>query len=117
MPEYLTLRDGRKIILDAPEEDSRINAGIAADPDTAEWTDEDFARALPAREALPKIFPPEIAAAMLKPRGQPKPETPKVHLNLSLDADVVDGFKATGRGWQSRMNQVLRDWIRAHPPA
>jgi uncharacterized protein (DUF4415 family) len=98
-------------------QDAEINAGIAADPDSPEWTEDRFARARPAREVLPEIFPPEVVAAMLKPRGRPKSETRKVHLNLRVDADVVEEFRATGPGWQSRMNQVLKEWIKAHPPA
>ena len=33
------------------------------------------------------------------------------------DADVVDAFKATGKGWQTRMNAALRDWLKAHSAA
>ncbi|QDZ11317.1 BrnA antitoxin family protein [Devosia ginsengisoli] len=41
-------------------------------------------------------------------RGRPALPHPKKHLNIRLDADVVDRFKASGPGWQSRMNDVLR---------
>ena len=41
-------------------------------------------------------------------RGRPALEHPKKHLNIRLDADVVDRFKASGPGWQSRINDVLR---------
>ena len=34
-----------------------------------------------------------------------------------LDADVLDAFKASGEGWRSRMNEALREWLRAHPLA
>ena len=43
MQTHLTLRDGRKILLNTPEEEARINAGIAADPDTHEVSDAEFA--------------------------------------------------------------------------
>ena len=29
--------------------------------------------------------------------------------------DVLDAFRATGKGWQTRMNDVLRDYVRTHP--
>ena len=38
---------------------------------------------------------------------------PKKHLNLRVDADVVDWFKSQGRGYQTRMNAVLRAFVRA----
>ncbi|MCK6412739.1 MAG: BrnA antitoxin family protein [Azonexus sp.] len=30
---------------------------------------------------------------------------------------MVDAFKATGKGWQTRMNAVLKDWLKTHSPA
>jgi uncharacterized protein (DUF4415 family) len=33
-----------------------------------------------------------------------------------LDADVLEAFKASGEGWRSRLNEALREWLRAHPP-
>ena len=44
---------------------------------------------------------------MPPPRG-------KKHLGLRLDQDVVDWFKAQGRGYQTRMNAVLRSYMEAH---
>jgi len=65
-----------------PEEAALIQAGIDADPDNPEWTDEDFARSRPAREVLPEIFGAEVAARMLKPRTRPVVETPRVFTTL-----------------------------------
>jgi len=36
---------------------------------------------------------------------------------VCYDADVVEAFKATGKGWQTRMNAALRDWLKTHSPA
>lgn len=33
------------------------------------------------------------------------------------DAEVVEAFRATGKGWQTRMNAALRDWLKTHSPA
>lgn len=41
-------------------------------------------------------------------RGRPKLENAKRHVSLRLDPDVLDKFKATGPGWQSRINDALR---------
>jgi uncharacterized protein (DUF4415 family) len=43
-------------------------------------------------------------------RGRPKLTHPKRFVTLRLDADLVDRLRETGRGWQSRVNQVLRSW-------
>lgn len=50
-------------------------------------------------------------------RGRPKSANPKQSLTVRYDADIVAAFKATGRGWQTRMNNALRDWLKTHNPA
>jgi len=42
-------------------------------------------------------------------RGRPKSEKPKQPTSIRLDADVLDYYRATGPGWQSRINQALRE--------
>jgi uncharacterized protein (DUF4415 family) len=34
---------------------------------------------------------------------------------IQVDAAVVEEFKATGEGWEARMNDVLREWLVSHP--
>ncbi len=41
-------------------------------------------------------------------KGRPKSDNPKKAISLRVDADVLDRFKADGRGWQGRMNEALR---------
>ena len=66
---------------------------------------EQFAQARPSREAFPAL-----AEAMRKNvGGRPKADNPKVAVSLRLDQDVVARFKASGPGWQTRMNRALRD--------
>ncbi|HBL30215.1 MAG TPA: hypothetical protein DD490_25565 [Acidobacteria bacterium] len=78
---------------------------------TAEW----FERARPAVDVLPELFGRGAAAEMLKPkRGRPLSANPKEHVNLRLDADVLNAFKKTGSGWQTRLNNALRDWLQTH---
>lgn len=86
------------------EEEAEIQKAIASDPDAPEATDEELAKAKPFREALP-----ELAASIDRAkRGRPPVEKPRRHVSLRLDPDVIDHYKATGKGWQSRMNDDLR---------
>jgi uncharacterized protein (DUF4415 family) len=73
-----------------------------------EWTTADFARARPAREVLPKILPKEVAERLLRPRGRPKTTNPKRLVSLRLSTEVLDHFKASGAGWQTRIDETLR---------
>lgn len=41
-------------------------------------------------------------------RGRPKSENPKQAISVRLDPDVIDWFKQSGAGWQTRMNEALR---------
>jgi uncharacterized protein (DUF4415 family) len=45
--------------------------------------------------------------AAAKPIGRPVSEHPKTHINIRLDAEVAAAFRATGRGWQTRINAIL----------
>ncbi|MEO5332927.1 MAG: BrnA antitoxin family protein [Magnetococcus sp. YQC-5] len=49
--------------------------------------------------------------------GRPKTLAPNISTTIRLDADVIHGFQATGKGWQTRMNDALRDWLKSHSPA
>ena len=85
------------------------------DDDSPELSDEWFGRAQPASELLLQIVGAEAAAAMLKPkRGRPVLDAPKQHVNIRLDADIVLAFKSRGRGWQTKVNSALREWLSAH---
>lgn len=44
-------------------------------------------------------------------RGRPPLENPKVSTTIRLSRDVIDHFKAGGKGWQTRIDQALREWI------
>ena len=83
-------------IVPTPEEDAAINAGIAADDDTYEPSEQEFRR--------------------LRPAGRPKAEVTKERITIRLSPEVVARFRATGRGWQTRMNDALLDWLESHSP-
>jgi len=43
--------------------------------------------------------------------------TMSTFVNIRLDQNVVNAFKSKDRGWQSRMNAALREWMREHSVA
>ena len=86
------------------------------DKENPEWTDKDFQHARPAAEVLPDLLGPQIAAGIVKPRGRPRTAASKIHVNIRLDADVLETFRETGPGWQTRINKVLRDWLKEKKP-
>lgn len=96
-----------------PEEDAAINAGIVANHDSRELDAEWFAKAKPANEAIPS----EMYAALVakRPRGRPKADEPKVFTAIRLDSDLLEAFKSTGKGWQTRVNAALRQYLNEHP--
>ena len=56
---------------------------------------------------VPMATPEMLARAQLK-RGRPPKENRKKQLNLRIDSDIVDFFQNTGTGWQTRINDCLR---------
>lgn len=83
------------------------------DDDIPELTEADFASGTWHRAGQPLNDAEGRAAAavQMRRRGRPSVNGGKQHINLRIDQDVIDAFKATGPGWQSRMNDVLRRGI------
>jgi len=115
-----------------PEEDAQIQAGIDADPDARELDEEWFAKARPAKEVLPPalyaqltdkskpvvfmhVSDAEHAARVeaTRKRGRPKLAAPKEKINVRLSPDVLSALRATGRGWQTRIDALLREAMAA----
>lgn len=109
MPKTVKTKSGRVIIMPAQEEDKAINAGIMADADNPEISEKAFKNAKPASE----FFSPEQLAGLnaKRPRGRPHADQPKISTSIRLDADLLDALRATGRGWQSTVNSILREKI------
>jgi len=100
----------RKPIMPTPEEDAAIRRGIAADPDAQEWTEDEFKRARPAAEVFK-----ELGVEMPKPRGRGPQKAPtKEQVAVRLDRDVLKHFRSAGPGWQTRMNDALKEWVKEH---
>ena len=68
-----------------------------------EWTDEDFARSRSFEEVFPDPF------RSWKRMGRPPVASPKVHIGFRLAVDVVNGIRATGKGYNARVEKVLRE--------
>jgi uncharacterized protein (DUF4415 family) len=100
MQNTIRTRSGRTIYLNTPEEDEAINRGIAADPDTYELSTREIA---------------ELKPLGAKRVGRPPKEVRKEQVSVRYDADVLEAFRATGDGWQTRMNDALRTYLREHP--
>lgn len=83
MPKtYLTTPDGRKILMNSPEEDATITAAAMSDPDARPLTDEEWVAVKPR----------------LRRGGRPPAATRKVSTTIRFDADVLAALKVTGPG-------------------
>jgi uncharacterized protein (DUF4415 family) len=81
------------------------------DEDNPEWTAEDFARAIPFSEL------PESLKAVLSSRTRGAQKAPlKERITIRLSPEVVTPFRATGAGWQTRLDAALKDWLKTHTP-
>lgn len=75
------------------------------DDDDIEWTREMSQKAVNFSE-----LPEDLQKTLRRFRGPQKKPT-KVPTTVRLDADVLDALRATGKGWQTRMNDALREWV------
>lgn len=88
----------RRFIMPTAAEDAEIMAAAKDDDDNPPLTNEQLVKFKPARRG----------------RGRPVQDVTKVQITIRLDADVLDSFKSTGDGWQTRMNDALREWAGDH---
>ena len=91
---YLKTKSGKKVHLPTPEEDAAITAAALSDPDALPLTDAEFVK--------------------LKRAGRPRAAVTKERITIRLSREVVDAFRATGNGWQTRMDEALTEWLREH---
>ncbi|TKI02428.1 BrnA antitoxin family protein [Martelella alba] len=96
----LKLRPGT--ILPTPEEDKAITKAALSDPDTM-LLDGDNVKLESFKE--------------LKKRGRPVAVTTKTRITIRCSPEVIEAFKATGSGWQTRMDNALKDWLKHNSPS
>lgn len=87
------------VVMPSVQEDKAITAAAKADPDAQPLTPKQLKSMVPMR-AL---------------RGRPKSASAKQLVSLRYSPEVLAYFKATGEGWQSRMDGVLREYVARHP--
>ncbi len=73
---------------------------------------EDVKHFRPAAEVLSPALRAKLAA---RKRGPQKGPT-KQRITIRLSQEVVEQFRATGEGWQVRVDTALRDWLKDHSP-
>ena len=77
------------------EEDRAITTAARSDPDAQPLT-------------------PRQLKAMVPLRGRPKSNNKKLLVSVRYSPEVVAYFKSTGEGWQSRMDEALREYVERH---
>lgn len=87
-------------ILPTPDEDAAITAAAMSDPDVIPYTDTEW----------------EAVKPTLK-RGRPLAAVTKERITIRLSPEVLQAFRASGDGWQTRVDAALRDWLKTHSPA
>jgi uncharacterized protein (DUF4415 family) len=116
-PELLSAKDKQEIavrrakarawaqrLLKEHEEDAVLTAAAKSDPDNPPLRDDQLRRLRPAHEVRPEL----VARQRRRERGRPKSEKTKQQVTLRIDRDVIEKFRSTGEGWQSRINDALR---------
>lgn len=93
--------ESHRIVLPTLEEDARITAAAESDPDALPLTQVQLDQMVPMR-AL---------------RGRPRSATRKQLVSIRYSPEVLAYFRASGAGWQARMDAVLRDYVQSHTPA
>lgn len=85
----------KTLIRPTDNEDAQITAAAMTDHDNLPLTDTELNQFKPVR-------------------GRPLGSGKKAQVTLRLDAQILEKFKATGNGWQTRINDALLDWAKHH---
>ncbi|MBL8499483.1 MAG: BrnA antitoxin family protein [Nitrosomonas sp.] len=85
----------KKLIRPTEAEDAQITAAALTDPDNLPLTNDELQQ-------------------FRRTRGRPQGSGKKEQVTLRIDTEVLEQFRATGNGWQTRINDALRDWIKQH---
>ena len=88
----------RKLRLPTTEENKKIVAAARADPNARPLTNKQLRTMVPLKSV----------------RGRPPSENKKLLVSVRYSPEVVAFFRGTGEGWQSRMDGVLKDYVKKH---
>jgi len=97
---FLKTKSGQLIELPTPEENAAITAAAMSDPDAIPLTDAEW----------------EAVKPFVR-RGRPPAAVTKERITIRLSREVVEKFRASGDGWQTRVDAALKDWLKDHSPA
>ena len=97
MSRNIKSRTGRVLQLPTPAEDAAITTAAQVDPDARPLTDAELEQVRPQLR-----------------RGRPPGSGSKTQVTLRMDSAVLEAFRATGAGWQTRINEVLKSWVKHH---
>jgi uncharacterized protein (DUF4415 family) len=89
------------VVMPTVEEDKAITAAARSDRDAQPLTPKQLKEMVPLRTL----------------RGRPKSDNKKLLVSVRYSPEVVAYFKSTGAGWQSRMDEALREYIEQHRAA
>ena len=84
---------------------------IDTDGEVRELTAEDMAKFKPAAEVLSLSLRKKLGV-----RGPQRTPT-KERITIRLSREVVEQFRESGEGWQTRVDAALREWLKNHSPA
>ena len=90
-----TLKPNHIFVTD--EEDTAITKAAIADRDATPFTDAQWAKVKPQVQM-----------------GRPKAQVTKERITIRLSADVISKFRATGVGWQTRIDAALKEYLTSH---
>ena len=93
-------KSGRVFKLPTPEEDAVITSAALSDPDSIPLTDREWEQLKP----LARV-------------GRPLAAVTKERITIRLSREVVEQFRASGEGWQTRVDAALKDWLKTHSAA
>jgi len=99
--------------------DSRLPV-IDDDGEVGDLSKVDMSLFRPAAEVLDPVLYAGLVAINVAARNRKRGERGaqksalKVPTTIRFDADLLDALKASGKGWQTRVNDAVRDWLKTH---
>lgn len=100
MPRMIRTRSGKLIEMPSAVENEVITQAALSDDDNPPYSDKEWETVKPALR-----------------RGRPTAAVTKERITIRLSRDVVQRFRASGDGWQTRVDAALKEWLKTHTTA